>query len=479
VRNPARFLATCVRNRQQGYPPRFISKELGGRDALSKLSSFAAAIHALAEDFPANFVQPPRPLPRALRLFVAVDLALLVLASTCELISRFVLHLGDPYNSPLLHEYFPDVVDMRPRYDFYHSLRFFTDTQHPPCMYPATTAALYKLLYFFRPYDLAAFFIIAVAIVLAASILFTRELIRRGLNRSHAIALMAMVVVTSFPLWFELKQANVEIVVWLLLTLGLYCFFRDPDLTGFSGYAAAACFGIAAAMKVYPLLYLALFLPRRPFRQSAKALATGLAAALAVAIPAQWLEYSHLLESWRLSSEQMASYRYIISLKQLLNAGFDHSLFGLIKASFRHRLPPTETLDHMLTAYMVIAAIAVVAVWFLRIHHLPVTNQVLCISILTILLPPTSFDYSLIHLYPAWALLTFLALKSTSNSQSTPGLTASFICLAILFSPESEFILHSHVYGGQFKGLALIALFFIALKYPFAQIDLAPEVAGG
>ena len=410
-----------------------------------------------------------RPIPRVLRLFLVVDLALLAVASTCELISRFVLHLGDPYNSPLLHEYFPDVVDMRPRYDFYHSLRFFTDTQHPPCMYPATTAALYKLLYLFRPYDLAAFFVIALAIALSAAILFTRELVRRGLNQTQAIALMVTVVATSFPLWYELKQANIEIVVWLILTVGLWCFFRDPGLTGGTGYAAAACFGIAAAMKVYPLFYLALFLPGRPLRQSAKALATGAAAALAVAIPAQWLEYPNLLESWRLSSQQMASYRYIISLKQLLNAGFDHSIFGLIKASFRHRLPPVQTLDHILTVYMVVAAIAVALVWFFRIRHLPVINQVLCLSVLTIVLPPTSFDYSLLHLYPAWALLTLLALAPTANERPIPGLTAAFVCLAVLFAPESELILHSHVYGGPLKCLTLIALCFIALRYPFRE----------
>jgi hypothetical protein len=38
-------------------------------------------------------------------------------------------------------------------------------------------------------------------------------------------------------------------------------------------------------------------------------------------------------------------------------------------------------------------------------------------------------------------------------------------------SPESEFIHHIEHVGGQIKALALIALMYIGLKYPFQRED--------
>ena len=80
-----------------------------------------------------------------------------------------------------------------------------------------------------------------------------------------------------------------------------------------------------------------------------------------------------------------------------------------------------------------IAASLVAAVWlyFKRIFKLPLLNQVLSLTICSILLPPVSHDYTLIQMYAPWA------------------------------------IVHAdYRYAGQFKALVLLVLLLLALRFP-------------
>ena len=151
--------------------------------------------------------------------------------------------------------------------------------------------------------------------------------------------------------------------------------------------------------------------------------------------------------------------------------GWDHSLFALYKRLTPH-LPPPETLSPWLTAYLVAAALAGTALYFLRIRHLPVINQVLCLCVASILLPPVSVEYTLMHLYVPWALMVFLVLDGArAGNPPIPGVSAAFVCFAILMSPLSEFIHHAIHYQGQIKCVVLVILMIIALRYPFSRVD--------
>src|ERR1700729_3885664 len=96
-------------------------------------------------------------LPPALRTFLRVALILLAIALICEAISTFVLHLGYPYRSPLLSEYFPDLITLQPRFQHFHTLQFFTDNVDAFCMYPAPVAVCYKIFFLFVPHDIGTF----------------------------------------------------------------------------------------------------------------------------------------------------------------------------------------------------------------------------------------------------------------------------------------------------------------------------------
>lgn len=397
-----------------------------------------------------------RALSRSLQVFLIVDLTLLAVAGVIEAICRYLLHLGHPYNSPLLWEYFPDIVNNRPRFQYFHTLQFFTDKTDQICMYPAPVAVLYRLIYLFRPYDLAVFLSFAVLCFLVATFLFWRSLLLCGLDKRAAITLLSIALLSSYPLWYELKQANMEIVVWLLVTTGIWCF-----LSGRGGLAAT-CIGVAGAMKIFPFVYLGLFLARRQYRH----LVVSLIVAVAVTIPALWLVYPHIPDSWRLTNEAVTQFRSIATLHIRLETGSDHSIFALIKRAF-HLAHLSVSLSSALTAYLATAAFGGLALYFFFIRKTPVINQVLCLCIASIVLPPTSFDYTLMHLYVPWALLVLFAVRAESARRNVAGLTAAFVCFAILFVPETEFIFHAATFGGQIKCCVLIALLVIALRYPF------------
>lgn len=402
-------------------------------------------------------------LPRPLKIFLFVQLTLSTVAVVVEMFCRFVLHMGVPYWSPLLNGDFPDLVTLVPRFQYFHTLVFFTDTKDNPFMYPAPVAMVYRFFFFFKPHHLAAFFCFIALCFLASTIVLGRSLIRRGLNRGSTFLLLSLSLLAFYPLWFEVKQANVEIVTWALLTLGIWLFLRGRS------YSAAAAFGIAGSLKIFPFLYLGLLLSRRQYRQ----ILVGFLVAVGVTVPSLWLLYPHVLESWRLTNLAVAKFRPLMMLVLHYPASsFDHSIFGFIKMCL-HPLPPPPVVSVMLTTYLALAVVFVLLVYFLRIHRLPVINQVICLTILSILLPPTSFDYTLINLYAPWALLALYSVTLARQGRESNGLVPAMVCFAILFAAETEVIINHWSYGGPIKTLALIALLTVALRYPFS--DTADE----
>ena len=90
---------------------------------------------------------------------------------------------------------------------------------------------------------------------------------------------------------------------------------------------------------------------------------------------------------------------------------------------------------------------------FLRIRHLPVINQVLCLCIAFILLPPVSYDYTLLHLYVPWGLLVMFAQEQQILRREVPGLTAAFVCLGILMAPLMNLFATANILAAKSNAL--------------------------
>jgi len=194
-----------------------------------------------------------------------------------------------------------------------------------------------------------------------------------------------------------------------------------------------------------------------------------------------WMLCPNLAASWRGIRSGLEAFRewYVLGYEQV---GFDHSVVGCMKALTLVIHPddtPPQTLQMMIGLYIPVAAFAGILTYFGVIRMLPVINQVICLIVATILLPPISYDYTLLHLYVPWALLVLFAWEN--RGRDVPGLTAAMVCFAILFAPETELIVHGQSYGGQVKACALVALLLIALlrKFPSTYDAEAPALAVG
>ena len=384
---------------------------------------------------------------------------LVILTLTCILVEAFCAvsrHLGTPYNWPLMPDtdHFRDFYLYQPRYQFFHSPNFLR-SPGAEYLYPAPVAVLYKIFYLF-PYSTDVFLVALSTTFLTALVLFCRALLQRNLTPLALVPLISVVVLCSYPFAFEFERANMEWIIWLLVVTGLWAFLKHH------GYAAAIFFGTVGALKLYPLIFIALFLPRRQYRQFAFAIAV----MILVTISGLWLVNPDLANSWAGTQQGIARFSdlYIVHYQDIR---FDHSLFALIKGIglLLDRQVKTPHLVILLARYLPLAALTGSVIWILRIRRLPIINQVLCLTIATILLPPVSYDYTLLHLYIPWAMLVLFTLES--QSYFLPGLTAIFCSFAILLAPETEFIRRGQSYGGQIKAVTLLLLFIFALCYRF------------
>ena len=414
---------------------------------------------------------PPRRLfpPRELQAFTVLHLVLTVVCLGAEALCASVWRLSYPYTFPVL--FFQDWIDLfcfRPRFSALHQAAFFSDTPALGLhfMYPAPIALLYGSFYAAGPHTLALFlsFTLALTAVLAAVVL--REAIRRGLPPIAGLSILGSAILLGYPFWFEYVLGNMEICIFLLVAYGVLAYVRNHV------YTAAAIFGVAASMKLFPFIFFGLLLARRQYRQ----IAFGASISALVTLGSLWYLCRSPAVAWRGIADGLDRFKQLYMLPyREYETGFDHSIFGLIKRlDFHHRqyVYPTASL---LSLYLPAAATLGVVLYFAVIRKLPLLNQILVLTVASILLPPTSHDYTLLHLYTPWALLLLFSLRTPEGRQKIRGLLPVFLCFAILLAPETEFIHDDRVLGGQLKCLTLITLFGLGLLCPFPDPALDPN----
>lgn len=398
-------------------------------------------------------------LPGPIKAFLQINILLGVVCCAMMFVLGGVLSWPYPYNFPLVPNHaWLDFVVFKVRFQQFHTLQFFSDA---PAMgttfqYPAPAALLYKGFYSIPRHPLPAFLLLTAFPVAFLARALRNAMVRRGIQAPVASAFVGSTLLVSYPFWFEYYQGNMEICIFLMLAVGIVAYLRDHF------YLAAILIGLAASMKVFPFIYLALFLSRRHIRP----LAAGVITALISNLVSLWLVCPSLVIAYRGIEAGFAKNRIDYMLRYLpVETGFDHSLFGFIKraahGALGNNLPP-----NLLRTYLVFSAFTGLALYFGRIRHLPILNQILCLCIAAILLPPTSHDYTLLHLYVPWALLLLYGLDRVRAKQDIRDLFPAFTCFAILFSPESEFILHGAGFSGQIKCVTLVVLLYIGLTQP-------------
>ena len=399
-------------------------------------------------------------LPQEVRVFALV---LLLLTAVCLIAELICSHLGlpYPYDWPLFpaDQPFRDFTVYRPRMELYHTRAFFT--MGPlPVMYPAPALLLYRI-FFSLPHATAVYVAAFAASAAAAAVAATGVLRARGISLAQASRLVACTVLCCYPFWFCFEQGNIEWVLWVVATLGVIGFLCRRNT------AAAILMGVAGSIKLFPIILLGLFLARKQYRECI----LGIATAAAVTVTSLWLAYPDVAYSQHEIAKGIAAFQQIYVLGFPF-PGFDHSLFGLYKSlvHFGVRfhgawlIPPRAEPRLALHLYMPLVAVLGTVAYFGRIRRLPVVNQVICLVVASIWLPPLSFDYTLLHLALPWFLLVLCAVEA--RGRRVPGLLTALVCFAILMAPETELIVKGHVLGGPVKALTLLVLFVTSLRWP-------------
>ena len=405
-------------------------------------------------------------LPRPLRAFWILNV---LLTGTCAAImatNRFLLHKAPPYTSPFIHFYhWIDLLLFVPRFQHFHQLDFFSEAPSFSWrfMYPAPVALLYEGFYFSHWHTVWIFFAITGSLVLALGVVLGRQMVRRGVHPWTIVFFLSSAFLFSYPFWFEYLLGNMEICIFLIVAFAIIAFLRGRLIL------SATLIGVAASMKLFPFVYLALFLSRRRY----KAFAWGIATAIITNIVSLWLVCPSLPIAYRGIRAGLAAFQRHYMLSYLpIETSFDHSIFGLIKALGHHFYGWTMPVS-LLYGYLAVAAAVGLALYVFRIRFLPILNQILCLCIASILLPPTSHDYTLLHLYVPWGLMALYTIDQAKANRTVRGLYSAFVCFAILLSAESELIYQApdrvspHEYSGQLKAITLVVLLLIGLNRPF------------
>jgi hypothetical protein len=390
-------------------------------------------------------------MPAALRLYLWLLAGLWILVLLIGGVERHLLHwpfvYWYPFFSPAYR--FTDFTIFAPRFQHFGTAAFFGIPGFP-FTYPAPVALAFHGFYLFGGLALALYLGFCLAVCYGAGAILVFAMHRRGARLLDAAGCVVATFMLSYPFWFLADRANIEMVNWLALAIGVTCYWKK------FWFGAATFFGLAAALKLYPAVYIALLLSARRYA----AAAWGVAVAVAASAGSTFL----LGPTYRVSAAGIAAglnYFRTAYAMQLRPAeiGFDHSLFALVKLAARALVQDRGVL---LDVYLAMAAALGLFIYVWKIRNLPRGNQILALTVCAIVLPPVSYDYTLINLYIPWAVLVLIAVSGGRGW----GILLSLVCMAVLMAPESYLFLHGVRLAGQFKAVVLMALLAISVLFP-------------
>jgi hypothetical protein len=342
---------------------------------------------------------------------------------------------------------YEDIIVYHGRFTVYHTAKFFTSKAFSGFAYPPGAAPIYEA--FYKTFDaLDAYLILAFASTLIALITAYKYLHRNGIGN-----LFPLLLLFSFPLIFLIQRANIEIILWIIIALGILAYRRGL------GIVAAILFGLAAAVKLYPIFLLGLFLKRR---QDFPAFAIGCATAVVTLIAATAYAGPTFVFAAHGFINGISTFQgHYVDTVSRVEVAFDHSLFSPIKywAYSHHTTPAAWTLLYYVTA----GTLAVLL--FLRVRTMPSLNRIVFLVAAMVALPPVSFSYTLVHLY--LPMLFLLAALATARTSPTAALTLALL-LFLMIPLNAVSVLHS-IPAGPIQSCTLLAILVLCAIAPWPE----------
>jgi hypothetical protein len=148
----------------------------------------------------------------------------------------------------------------------------------------------------------------------------------------------------------------------------------------------------------------------------------------------------------------------------------NHSVFGLAKlGAMMVGLP----LARLTLPYYACGAALMGWAFFARLWRMPMTNQLLALTAFMVALPPISYFYALVHLYAAWVVLVFVAVRAEKAGVRVKGLKAAMLLLVGLFASFMLFTFpRVGLFGGLVQACLLVALWLCAVEFSFGEAEM-------
>jgi hypothetical protein len=144
-----------------------------------------------------------------------------------------------------------------------------------------------------------------------------------------------------------------------------------------------------------------------------------------------------------------------------VSLAYDHSFFALIKRCLQ---PTEDQLVLLLRFYTPWMAGMVVALYFVRVRRLSMPNQLLFLTVVSILVPPTSADYTLLQLYVPVVVLMLFVLDGRLAA-----VTPLFVVLALVLTPLNLLFHAGLSLQGQIRSVLLCVLLWLTVRGDFVR----------
>lgn len=396
-------------------------------------------------------------LPPALRSFVSIVSILTIILLISIPVFHFIFHnMQRTEVFSVRTDRFGDIWNYRVLFFSLHTQAFFESANR--FAYPAPCAIFYDFLYKFGRNAHKVYILVFLATLSGSAYLFFRMLRGFEWSRQAAGYFAGFLVLTSYP-WEKLfDRSNLEIFLYIFIALGFWAFITGRE------ELAAVLWGCAGAMKIYPFLLCAVFFRK----QSLRALFLCVFTFIAVLFLSFWwvgpTVQAAALGSLHGLTGFLDSYGGVVQLSRLT---IDHSLLSAIKEIC---LVGDSSLQrsflHGSTMYQAAVVVIGPILYFRFVRRMPVWNQLCLFLVCIVLLPPVSYDYTLIHFYLVFWVITVAYLTALQQGRELQHARLFYVMSALLMTSQGWIQVWVFRLNGLIKASALVALFVLLVKVP-------------
>lgn len=282
-------------------------------------------------------------------------------------------------------------------------------------------------------------------------VMFKTFRFKKGLSLTNSWAFAALFTLTSYPLLFVLDRGNSEGMVFVFLCFFVYLYVNRKYIL------SSLPLAMAIGMKLYPVVFLVLFLSEKKYKEFFYGI---FFAAIALLAPFLFMkEPLSVSLGGFLKGINDFNMLYTNNHLGIFDILFNHSLFNVVKA--------VNTLYWFIAdfgfvvrfySFAVVGIFVVLAAYVIFYEKILWRKMtILCIAMISF--PHVSFDYTLINMY-----IPFLLFFMTKEKSYSMNVLFSFL-FAVLLIPKSYFMIDGKINLATFLNPLIMFLMIAFIIY--------------